>query len=170
MVFHMCISLSHCCVDEGKTGIATCTQVLTPEKGKSHSSCLVQAVEPMSSVYNVACKFHMLLTPATCDKVFFSAAVCRCYLTLHVWLSRELQLQHLWSGWQFCPLLCNITGHAASEELQMFVSGLLLLLDYLFTKTHPAVQIALKCHGHDLTISTDCRRFLFIYAKREQLR
>lgn len=52
----------------------------------------------------------------------------------------------------------------------MFVSELLLALDYLFTKTRPAVQNALKCHGQDLTISTDGRRFLFIYAKLEQLR
>ncbi|KAK7102227.1 uncharacterized protein [Littorina saxatilis] len=60
--------------------------------------------------------------------------------------------------------------HAVSEELQMFVTGLIAVVDYMFTKSMPSVQSALKRHDHDLTIKTDGRRYLFIYAKLEQLK
>ena len=63
-----------------------------------------------------------------------------------------------------------ISDECSSEELQSFVNGLLCVLDYIFTKSLSAVQDALKRHGQDLTIKTDGRRFLFIYAKLEQLR
>nr|KAG5695025.1 hypothetical protein BaRGS_015849 [Batillaria attramentaria] len=71
--------------------------------------------------------------------------------------------------------LYNITSNsfdssAPSEELHQFVSILIAVLEYMYTKCLSPIQDILKIHGTDLTIKTDGRRFLFIYAKLEQLR
>lgn len=62
------------------------------------------------------------------------------------------------------------SGLVASEELHQFVSLLIAVLEYMYTKCLMPIQNVLKAHGTDLTIKTDGRRFLFIYAKLEQLR
>jgi hypothetical protein len=66
-------------------------------------------------------------------------------------------------------LLC-LTGSNVSDELESFVTGLVTVLDYLVSKSQPAVQTALKCHGHDLTVKSEGRRYLFICGKLDQLK
>lgn len=57
-----------------------------------------------------------------------------------------------------------------SEEQDKFLTGLLALMDYVFSKNLPAVRSALKCHAQDPAVMSDGRQFLVIYSKLEQLR
>ncbi|BFZ10978.1 hypothetical protein BsWGS_14017 [Bradybaena similaris] len=58
----------------------------------------------------------------------------------------------------------------ANPDLRAYVTLVVSVLDYLYSTSLPLVQNALGSFCNDLTVKTDGRRFLFEYAKMDQLK
>ncbi|XP_076469753.1 uncharacterized protein LOC143300077 [Babylonia areolata] len=58
----------------------------------------------------------------------------------------------------------------ASEEQQKWMTELLTLMEYVFSKGLPVVRSALRYHDKDPAVMGDGRQFLTIYSQLEQLR